>query len=224
MTRWCFDIRLFKALMIALLASPGLLSSPIVIDFEGLSDGTFVTTQFSNLTFSNAVVSTAGISLNELEFPPESGSNVIVDFGGPISITFASPISSFGGFFTYLVPVTIQAFDSSNHLLASSLSQFSNNLACLAGPPCPGDPGSSPDEFIHVDTAGLSSVVITGAPAGSSFALDDVTYSLGPISPISSVPEPSSLVLLTGIPLLLVFGRTRLRRARSRSGKTAARG
>jgi hypothetical protein len=128
-------------------AQPLLFAAPIIIDFEGLTDGTFITTQFDNLTFSNAVVATAGISLNEFEFPPQSGSNVIEDIGGPISITSTLPIFSFGSFVTYLVPVTIQGFDSSNILLASSSSQFSNNLACLAGPPCLGDPGSAPDEL-----------------------------------------------------------------------------
>src|SRR5712692_450807 len=108
-------------LLLLLVTAPQLLfSGPVVINFEGLTDGTFVTTQFPNLTFSNAIVFTAGISLNELEFPPQSGSNVVADTGGAISIIFTSPVSSFGGFFTYLVPVTIKGFDSSNSVLASS--------------------------------------------------------------------------------------------------------
>jgi len=194
------------ALSIMLLASPAVLAGPIVITFEDLSDGTFVTTQYPNLTVSNAIIATAGVSLNELEFPPESGSNVVIDSGGPISVAFSSPVSSFGGFFTYTVPLTVQGFDSSNALLASSSSLFSNNLACLAGAPCSGDPGSSPDEFIQVNSsAGFASVIITGDPAGSSFALDDVTYSL---LQTSSVPEPSSLILLSGILFYCMVRRT----------------
>ena len=215
MIRPCSHRCLLMALMIMFVASPALFSGAIVIDFEGLSDGTFVATEYPGLTFSNAIISTAGISLNELEFPPESGSNVVVDYGGAMSILFALPVSSFGGFFTYLGPVTIQGFDSSHDLLASSTSQFSNNLACLAGPPCLGDPGSSPDEFIQVNSsAGFSSVVITGDPAGFSFALDNVTYSL---ASTTSVPEPSSLVLLTGLLLFSIVWRTRVRQCRSRS-------
>jgi len=201
-------------LFLTFVVSPLLTAGSIVIDFEDLSDGTFVTTQYPFLTFSNAVIATAGISLNELEFPPESGSNVVIDYGGPISIAFASSISSFGGFFTYDQPITIQGFDSSSGLLASSTSQFSNNLACLAGPPCLGDPGSSPNEFIQVNSSiGFSSVVITGDPAGFSFALDNVTYSLV----ATSVPEPSNLAVFTGLLIFSIVWRTRIRERRLRA-------
>jgi hypothetical protein len=203
MTRLHSSVYLFLA--ITTFAVLPAFCGPVVIDFEGLSDGTFVTTQYPNLTFSNAIIATAGISLNELEFPPESGVNVILDNGGPISVDFVSAVSSFGGFFTYLEPVTIQGFDSSNDVLASSTSLFSNNLACLDGPPCQGDPGSSPDEFIQVNSpAGFSSVTITGDPGGYSFALDDVTYSL---ASTSSVPEPSSRLLLAGLLFACVIRR-----------------
>jgi hypothetical protein len=196
---------LLVALILMFAASPALFADIAVIDFEGLSDGTFVTTQFPGVTFSNAIIATAGISLNELEFPPKSGVNVVIDFGGPISVSFATPISTFEGFFTYLEPVTIQGFDASDNLLGSSSSLFSNNLACLDGPPCSGDPGSSPNEPIQLDSAGnISSVVITGDPAGFSFALDDVTYSSGPIT---VTPEPK-LVLLTGILFFLIVWQT----------------
>src|ERR1035438_2645635 len=96
------------------------------ITFEGLPDSTIVTNQYPGLTFSNAIILTAGISLNEFEFPPHSGVNVVSDNGGPISIDFASPVQSFGGYFTYAEPLTIQAFDASDSLLASSSSLFSN--------------------------------------------------------------------------------------------------
>ena len=45
------------------------------LDFESLSDGDAVTNQFigEGVTFSNASILTAGVSLNEFEFPPKSG-------------------------------------------------------------------------------------------------------------------------------------------------------
>src|ERR1700722_13497991 len=82
-----------------LAASP---AKATLIDFEGLPDSTVVTNQYAGLLFSNAVILTAGFSLNEFEFPPHSGVNVLSDNGGPISITFDGPVLSFSGFFTYV--------------------------------------------------------------------------------------------------------------------------
>lgn len=180
--------------------------SASVIDFEGLPDSTILTDQYPGLTFSNAIILTAGISLNEFEFPPHSGTNVVSDNGGPMTIMFSSPILSFGGYFTSLEPLAVTAFDRSNTILDSSTSQFSNNLACLEGPPCSGDLGSSPNEFIQVTSAlGISSVTIEGDPAGGSFTLDDATIT--PL-PNAAVPEPSSILsFLTGMAVLAAFRR-----------------
>ena len=184
-------------------ASPVLFASALSINFEGLSDSTFVTTQYPGLTFSNAIILTSGISLNELDFPPRSGINVVSDAGGPISLVFSAPVLDFFGFFTYVSPVTIQGFDLSNNLLASAASLFATNT--VSG----GDPGSSPNESVHIASAtGLSRVVITGDPAGSSFTLDDVTYTTGQVD---SVPEPSSMVL-TGLTVLLLAAKASRRR------------
>lgn len=176
----------------------------ITLDFEtfpdgtSISDSTSLTTQFPGLTFTNTTVLTAGISLNEFELPPHSGENVAFDDGGPISISFATPTSSFSGYFTYYEPLTVDAFDAGNNLVASATSAYSINVACDPGPICLGDPGSSPDEFLSVAfAAGISSVTIAGDPGGGSFAMDDVTY-------MTSVPEPSSLfVFLIGSASLL---------------------
>ncbi len=167
--------------------------SATTITFEGFPDSTILTNQYPGVTFTNAIILTAGISLNEFEFPPHSGVNVVSDNGGPMTVDFSTPVLSFGGYFTYLEPLTLDGYNSANHQVASAKSRFSNNLACLGGPPCLGDPASSPDEFIHLSfTGGISSVTITGDPAGGSFTLDDATFS-------SSVPEP-------GPALLCLFG------------------
>src|ERR1051325_2589015 len=110
MIRSCSRKFLLMALILAAF-SPALFSGQVSIDFEGFSDSSFITTQYSGLTISNAIILTSGISLNELDFPPRSGINVASDAGGPISFDFSTPALNFQGFFTYVVPVTIQGFD-----------------------------------------------------------------------------------------------------------------
>lgn len=85
--------KLFSLLALLTFAAPAILAN--TIDFEGLPDSTNVTNQYSGVIFSNAIILTTGISLNEFEFPPHSGTNVASDNGGPLSITFASPVSNF---------------------------------------------------------------------------------------------------------------------------------
>jgi len=156
----------------------------VTLDFEGFPDSTILTTQYPGLTFTNTIILTAGISLNEFEFPPHSGVNVASDNNGPITIDFTTPITSFSGYFTYVEPLTLDGFDASNTEVASAMSLYSSNDALF------GDPGSSPNEFIQISYAGeMSSVTITGDPAGGSFVMDDVTYA-------TAVPEPSSIILL----------------------------
>ena len=193
---------LWMALILALfaLAAPNPLKadSSTVINFEGLPDSTIVTTQYAGLTFSNAIILTAGVSLNEFAFPPRSGTNVVSDNGGPMSIHFSTPITSFGGYFTYTEPLTIDGFNSVGTLVATAASLFSSNTAVF------GEPGSSPNEFIDVTFGGgISAVTITGDPLGGSFTLDDATYTTSSTVP---TPEPSSVALmLLGVGLVFVM-------------------
>jgi len=174
-------------LLVLFTVSSGLFAAPIAPDFEGFPDNTILTIQYPGMTFSNAIVLTAGIGLNEFEFPPFSGLNVASDDGGPIMIIFDTPVPSFVGYFTYLIPLTVTAFDAGSNQVDQVFSLFNSNLACLAGPPCVGDLGSSPNEFLEVAFAGgIASVTITGDPAGFSFTMD------GP----QAVPEPTSLPIL----------------------------
>lgn len=174
----------------------------ITVDFEGLSDSTFVTTQFPGLVFTNATAVSAGISLNEFEFPPRSGSNAVIDDGGPLSIVFASPVQSFGGYFTYSSSLTLSAFDATNNLVASTASLFSSNLALS------GAPGSSPNELLVLSvTTGISRITVSGDPLGGSFALDDVRVT-------TIIPEPASLTLLLTGSLALIRFRKRITASR----------
>jgi PEP-CTERM motif len=156
------------------------------INFEAFTEGDTIGASIPGMTFVNAIVLTSGAvggSLNEFEFPPRSGVNVVSDNGGPLSILFANSIAAFSGHFTYLSPLTLTAYDMFNNQVALSSSLFANNLALS------GQLGSSPNEFISIAFGGgISRIDILGDPLGGSFTLDDAM--------ITPVPEPSSMILL----------------------------
>ena len=181
-------------------------AATIVLNFEGFPDGTVLSNQYSGVAFTNAAVLKAGFSLNESEFPPRSGTNVATDIGGPISIAFTTPATSFSAYFTYLSRLTVTAFNAANTPIGSVTSAFTNNLACLAGPPCSGNPGSSPNELLSLTIgSGISKVTIKGANSGGSFVVDDATFS----TPTAPVPEPAGIVLLVSGLLVLRLRATR---------------
>jgi hypothetical protein len=183
-------------------------ATTITLNFEGFPDSTILTTQYSGVTFSNAIILTSGISLNEFEFPPHSGVNVVSDNGGPMSLNFSTPITTFAGYFTYAEALTLDAYGSSNNLLVSVASTYSNNEAIS------GDAGSSPNEFIQLSSlSAISEITITGDPAGGSFVLDDATYTTS----TTVSPEPSYSALLT----LCFFAGLILFRFRSRKTPAA---
>src|SRR5262249_1376577 len=138
-----------------------------VISFEGLSDGTILTNQFAGLNFTNTSILSAGISLNELDFPPHSSVNVASDLGGAITITFVAPQQSVGGYFTYAgsSPLTLNAYDSASNLLGTVVSNFTRNFVSSGNPP---------NEFLSLSASGISSVTIGGP--NTDFTLDDLTF------------------------------------------------
>lgn len=188
-------VTIFSRIFLLALFISVALSANTVIDFDQFNDSGIVTTQIPGVTFTNTIVLTAGISLDEFEFPPHSGSNVASDNGGPITITFSSPISFFNGYFTYIEPLTLEGFDTAHNLLATDASQFSSNLALS------GDPGSSPNELLGLNSpSGITEVIITGDLLGGSFVMDDISFGS------TSVPEPaSSAFLLLGTATVVVF-------------------
>ena len=176
-----------------------LVASPITIDFESLNDLESVNSQFAGLTFFGATNVTAGVSLNELDYPPRSGSNVVFDDGGPISISFAADVYSFAGYFTYAAPLTLTAFDADSNVLGSVSSLFASNFVSS------GTLGSSPNELMQYQSLiGIASVTIAGDSLGGSFVLDDLTYDNVP----ATVPDPPTLaVVLLGALSLMGFQR-----------------
>ena len=120
------------ALVAALALVPRVAAADVItIDFESLKDGEEVVKQFlPDLLFTNATVITAGISLNEFDFPPHSGTNVVFDVDGPMRVDF-NPLrraSLFAGYFTYVAPITLEAFNDAGKLLGSVSSLFKENV------------------------------------------------------------------------------------------------
>jgi hypothetical protein len=160
-----------------------------LIDFETFSNGDTITNQISGVVFTNTMVLSAGIGINEFEFPPKSGANLAFDDGGPITIEFSTAVLSVGAFFTYVIPITLQAYDAFGTPLPAVQSLFSSNDALF------GEAGSSPNEYLSLTNAdGISRITITGDPSGGSLVLDDLIFT--PSEPISVTPEPSSMILV----------------------------
>ncbi len=192
--------RLSQALVVAAVSCVPVSAAIITIDFEGIADGTNIAATYSGqgATFGNASVITAGISLNELEFPPHSGQNVATDSGGPVTIAFTTPVSAFSGFFTYGSALTLTAYDILNNQVASSSSAFNQNYVSSGNPA---------NELLSLNFAsGIDHVTLTGDPSGGSFVLDDISFNTT-IS-TTQTPEPSTFILFSGA-LVLIISRNR---------------
>lgn len=186
---------------LAFIATP-VSAAPITLDFEDLVEFTDVADLLDGATFTNAMVLTAGSSVNEFEFPPTSGTNVVYDSASPMRIDFDDAVSSVSAYFTYLTTVTFSAYDAGGNLLDQAQSAFAANFTSSGI--------GSPNELIQVTSASaISYVTIVGAAFGGSFVLDDLTFNTDP----SPVPEPAtvSLVLLG---VAVAAGRQKLRARR----------
>jgi hypothetical protein len=168
-----------------------------VVTFEELTDGTAVRDAYQasmGVTFGLATAVTAGLSLNDLEFPPHSGSNVAYDNTGAVSINFTHSMQSVFAYFTYVTPLKLFAYDDGGHLLQSVQSAYGNNTAVS------GDTSSRPNELLGFlfTNPQISMVTISGDPGGSSFTFDDLTFG----SANSAVPEPGNF----GLVLIALLG------------------
>lgn len=194
----------------ALWLSAPTLSRALLINFESVADniglGITVTNQFSaqGVTFTNATALTAGLSLNEIDFPPHSGTTVVSNINNAVlRLDFASPLLDVGGFFTYSLAnpnkLLLQAFDINGILLGSRNSAFSDNTADIFG-----EPGSSPNEFLQLSNIGaIRRLDISGS--GESFTLDDLQFTPGTIDN-SRVPEPNPYFLfLIGVGCFFIY-------------------
>lgn len=157
-----------------------MMAGQIVYGFDTFDDGTSLTTQYAGATFTQTSVYKAGFSLNDVGFPPRTGDGVAFDDGGPISIGFATPVFSAGGYFTYTHGLTVEFFDSSDNLLATRLGMCFTNAGAEIG-----DLGSSLNEFLQFvsPTGNISRVTMTSVP----------TAARPPLTTSSATPAPTPL-------------------------------
>ena len=175
------------------------------IDFEGVVDGASITTQYANLNFTNTTVASAGIRLNELDFPAHSGKNVASDSSGPITITFNAAINSFSAYFTHSGAITIAPFAADGTALAITTTTSRTNTLVT------GDPGSIPNEQLTTSSIiGMAKIVITGSPSGGSFAMDDLSIGInssgGTVSGIVNAASFASAMSAGGIGTIFGIG------------------
>jgi hypothetical protein len=182
-----------------------------ILTFEGIGDNTTLGV-YGGVTWQNAVVVSAGISLNELDFPPRSGVNVVVDEGVPIngslymSGALSIPAHEIGGYFTYTVPITLTAFDVHGAIVGTANSAGNANFATSGT-------GLDPNEQLKITIPGnvdsIASFSIAGDTLnGSSFVMDDF------FTASQAVPEPSATTssVLIGTSLIALFARRNVRR------------
>ncbi len=160
-----------------------------LVTFEGLSDNLSLSNEVPGLIFNGATVLTAGISLNEFDFPPKSGDNVASALSGLLEITFSDLMDTVSGYFSYTSPLTLSIYNTGGDLLASTQSAGANNL------------GSN--ELISLSSHGIALLRIN---SNDHFTLDDLSYNT------TSIPEPATTVLLSiGAIAIGMIGRTRRR-------------
>lgn len=181
---------------------PAATASPIIVDFEGFSDGSSITNEIAGVSIlQGGLVLTAGLSLNEVDFPPRSGQNVLLG-NQTLTFDFTDTISEFTAFVTYAAPVELRIYDSFSQLLFFAVSGFSNNTATS------GDPGSLPNEMLRFDAgSGIDRVTLTSA---GDFVVDDVTFSRATVPP-NPVPEPPGAMLLIAVTGAFLAARSRRR-------------
>lgn len=148
----------------------------VPLDFEAFTDSFPLTNEITGLAFSGATVLTAGVGLNEIDYPPSSGINAVAALLGSLTISADDPFNQFSAYFTFDEQLTFSGFDVVGSLLLSFDSPTSSNL------------GSN--SLIGFAAPGISSLVIT-TQGGTPFTLDDLNITVS-----ASVPEPGTLALL----------------------------
>ncbi len=143
-----------------------------LVTFEGLSDNVSLSNEVPGLTFSGATVLTAGVSLNEFDFPPKSGDNVVSALSGLLEITFLDLMDTVSGYFSYTNPLIFSIYNTGGDLLASTQSTGASNL------------GSS--ELISLSSQGIALLRVN---SNGPFTLDDLSYNT------TSIPEPATTLL-----------------------------
>ncbi|MEP6835074.1 MAG: PEP-CTERM sorting domain-containing protein [Gemmatimonas sp.] len=205
-------------LAIALLPAVSANAQVRVLTFEGVANDTEVGSFYSGITFSgNAfglVRTNLGGSGNFGGEPSPGTAAVFSDFPGePAYINVAGGFSN--GFGTYYsapgVPGSLGVFSGMNGTgtLLATLMLPVTPFGSVAG--CPPNPGASfcPFSFVGTSFNGVAQSVSFGS-ALNDFVFDDIT--IGSARAVTTVPEPSTVVLV-GAGLLAVVGVRSRRRA-----------
>ena len=143
-----------------------------LVTFENLPDNLSLSNEIPGALFSRATILTAGISLNEFDFPPKSGDNVAAALGGLMEITFSSLIDMVSGYFSYSDPLTLSIYNANGNLLTSIQSAGTSNLGG--------------NELISLSSQGIAMLRIN---SDNHFTLDDLSYNT------TSIPEPATTFL-----------------------------
>lgn len=188
----------FALVMVA--AVPVVASGQQTLTFEGFSNLDVLTTQYPGINFQGATILTPGQPGATPYYPARSGVNTVYNPSGAMELLFSSPIAYFQGYFTHYTAITVQGFDLSDALLATSSGIYTSNSL-------PGDRDENndlviadgpPNELVRIDAAGIWRVVIFTDYGANSFTMDDAQFTGSRV--IETVPEPASMTLLaTGL-------------------------
>lgn len=161
-----------------------------------IPDSTVITDQFESrgIRFIDGpaivragTVFTAGLSLNEFDFPPTSGVNLLAEESGVLRAEFIGGlVSVVEGWFTYSAQIRISLFNDQGQYIGGVDSTHDANFASSGNPP---------NEYIGLSTGTpriaafeVSFVPPTGGtvPSDAVFTLDDLRFEIH-----HAVPEAS---------------------------------
>lgn len=148
----------------------------IPIGFEGYMDSYALTDEIAGVSFSGGTVLTAGVGLNEIDYPPTSGLNVLAALSGSLTVKSNVPISFVAANFTFADTLTFTGFDIDMNTLFSLQTPSTSNLGFSY-------------QFDYTQPT-LSSFVVT-TQDGTPFTMDDLT-----LTGATAVPEPGTLALV----------------------------
>lgn len=153
-------------------------ASSAVIDFEAFNDNFTLTDEVPGLAFAGGTVLTAEVGLNEFDYPPVSGTNVLAALNGTLLVEFGEQVNQFSAYFSFSDLLSLVGFDIVGKTLIDFTSPVSSNL------------GSS--SLFSLSPPSIASILVSTAD-GSAFTLDDLGFSQDAVTPL---PEPATLALL----------------------------
>lgn len=167
-------------------------ASANLIDFDNLEDFAVATSGISGVDIEGLVALSAGLSLNEFQFPPRSGSIAATNESSEVIFVFGPRIFSFSAYFSYVEPFQLFAYGVNGENLGIFPSAKNSHFA----------DGDSLVNFIHEEIKIFAeepiSKIIISSDSTYSYVVDDVTF-----SHVTQVPELStSMYFIFGLTLI----------------------